>query len=189
MRAFVIALLACLTACTVQPPVGITYSAATDFTKYHTYSWRQAAAPKGMNPELYARLRTSIDRSLVAHKFTPADPAQFTIAFVLYSQDRVQVAGSGVYGGVYGYSDWTDPVPWHEAEDPSLTNIHRATLVILIHDQATDKLIWRGSVEKDVIPVDLTPKVVDQIVDAAVAQFPPDIRCTLTVARYSPCNF
>jgi hypothetical protein len=61
-------------------------------------------------------------------------------------------------------------------------------LVIFMFDTATKERIWRGMASTTVKPADFTEPVINKLVDAAVAQFPPDIRCTETAGRYEPCN-
>jgi hypothetical protein len=183
-------LLALLAACATIPPVDIQYDAAKNFTKYRSYSWINQTVPKEAYAPMYERLKASFDRSLLARGFSAADPGQFSIAIGLYARERVQHAGSGAFGGDYSYSDWGPSRSWSAVdEDLSNKEVRQAALIMIIRDTATNERIWEGIVRKEIIPGDLTQAQLDRIVDAIVAQFPPDIRCTQIAARYQPCSY
>jgi hypothetical protein len=189
MRALPVALLLCLAGCTLHPPVSIEYNAATDFTKFKSYSWVHETPPPRLSGPLNERLRASLNRSLTAHGYHAGDPGQFSVDMVLYAQERIQVAGSGAMGGDYISSDWAEPVLWSSIErSVHEQEVYRAILVIFMFDTTTKERIWRGIVSTTVKPADFTEPVINKLVDAAVAQFPPDIRCTETAGRYEPCN-
>lgn len=188
MRTLLIALLACLAGCTPVPPVDIQYSAATDFAKYRTFQWEPV--PEGMNTPLYHRIRAALEQSLVEHKFTRADPAQFSVSAAVFAQDKIRTAGSGPYGGEYGGSSWGPPSLWSALDHAGHENhVHKATLVILIYDAASHDIIWRGAVTKYLVPAAFTPEVLDEIIDAGLKQFPPNIHCDDTVQQFTPCRF
>lgn len=188
MRTLIISFLASLAGCTAISPVDIQYNPATNFGQYRTFQWEPV--PEGMNTLMYARIRASLDRALVEHKFARADPAQFSVSSAVFAQEKVQTAGAGKYGGEYGYSSWGPASLWSALDHEGHENhVHRATLVILIYDANSHDLIWRGAVTKDLVPAALTPQVLDQIVDAGLTQFPPNIRCDDTVQQFTPCRF
>ena len=189
MRTVCVALLACLAGCASYLPVSVEYNAATNFANYRSYGWLHEAAPPPMNPELYERLRTSLDRGLRARGYAPGDPSQFSIEMVLLARERMQVAGSGAHGGDFSYSDWGPTRLWSSLREENAAHLHQATLEVKIYDSATRELIWKGAVRKEIIPRDFAQPDIDQIVDAAMAQFPPDIRCTQIASRYEPCGY
>lgn len=190
MRNIWLAILPLLASCATVPPVDIQYDAATDFSKYHTYTWNNPSVPAGVYAPMYNRLKTSFDRSLVAHGLTPESQGQLLIGIGLYARERIQMAGSGAYGGSYSYSDWGESRRWAAAdEDLGNKEVRQATLILTIRDRETNEQIWSGNVTKTVIPGDLTQQELDRFVDAIVAQFPPDIRCTAIAARYQPCSY
>jgi Domain of unknown function (DUF4136) len=190
MRIACIALLMCLTAFAPRPPVKIQFDADTDFTVYKSYNWLHPSLPAGFSGELYVSLQTAMNRALTAKGFTPSESAQFAVELVLLGQDRVQIAGSGVAGGVYSYSDWGEPHLWSEIDKPEHVNhVHRATLVVHIYDAKTKELVWRGTVNRQFKTKDLTQARINDVVDAVVAQFPPDVRCQNIASLYEPCNY
>jgi hypothetical protein len=189
MRALPVALLVCVAGCALQPPVAIEYSSDTDFTQYKTYSWLNEKPPRSVNGPLYEQLRASLERSLSAHGYHSADSAQFSVEVRLLAQERIQVAGSGAFGGDYISSDWDEPVLWSSVAGPGHEqHVHQAVLVVIVFDRRNGQRIWRGVVRTPIKVADFGEPVIDRLTKAVVAQFPPDIRCTETAGRYEPCN-
>src|SRR4051812_49119054 len=108
MRALPLAATLLLAACAYGPQVRTDFDPAANFHQYRTYSWLEPAVPQGMNPLMFARVRSSIDRSLAARGFTPGNPGDFQVSFTIGERDRLQVYDYGpFYPGVgWGWGGW-----------------------------------------------------------------------------------
>jgi len=164
-----LAIAACLalSACADTPRINTDFDPATDFSRYHSYSWVYTAVPQNMDPVLFEKLRASIDRSLHAHGFTLGSPGDFAVAFTVGRRDRVEVSDFGSYGPFYGYG-WGPH--YHDIDVRQVTS---GSLVIDIYDTQTHKPIWHGIATQDVTPGKVDQAKIDSGVDAVLASFPP----------------
>ena len=167
-RHFAVAGALALAGCSSGPTVKTDFDPATNFSGYHNYNWIYTAAPQGMNPLLFERVRASIDRSLRAHSFSPGTPGDFAVAFTIGRRDSVQVTDFGPYAGFYR------PYAWGPGyRDIDVRQVTDGTLVIDIYDVATHKPIWHGIATQQVDPNKVDSTVIDTAVDAVLAGFPP----------------
>jgi hypothetical protein len=166
-----------LSSCETGPNVQTDFDRAADWTRYHTYTWIYQAAPRGMNPLAYERVRDGIDRQLQAQGFRPGDPGDFAVAFTIGKRDRVEVTDFGPYGPYYspgwrgGY--WGHSWSGWGGSNVDVRTITEGTLVIDFYDVQTRRPIWHGRATQDIGsgPVDQT--TIDQAIVAVLKEFPP----------------
>lgn len=163
-----------LAACETTPTIRSDFDPSVNFANYRTYSWVYAGAPQGINPLLYERVRTSIDRSLASRGYTQANPGQFAVAFTLGRRDRVEVNDYGPYGGFY--PGWGRAYRWGWApiyNQVDVRNVTDGTLAIDFYDTGTKRPIWHGSATQEVAPGSVNQTLIDRAVDEVLARFPP----------------
>lgn len=168
LRAAALGALLAIAGCTSSPTIKTDYDQTADFSRYHSYAWVYTAPPQGMNPLLFERVRASIDRSLAARGFTPAQPGDFAVAFTLGRRDSVQVTDFGPYGPYYRGWGWG---PAYRNVD--VRNITDGTLVIDIYDVSSRKPIWHGVATQEIQPDHIESASVDAAIDSVLARFPP----------------
>jgi hypothetical protein len=170
-RFFLIGLVAVAAGCSTSPRVETDHDPAADFSRYQTYTWAYSAAPRGMNPLLYERVRGSIDRSLAARGFTQQSAGDFAVAFTLGARDKVEVTDFGPYAPFYPGYGWG----WGGMGGMNRVDVNQyteGTLTIDVYDAATKKPVWHGVATQNVSG---TPdqESIDTAVDSVLARFPP----------------
>lgn len=171
-----------LGACTMPLSPTVDHDPATDFARLRTFGWitpepaaqARAKAPVLVNPLFEQRLRSGIERSLTARGFMPGEPPDFTVGYTVVTRDRLRVTNWGRHSWPYpgwgrGWDrDWPD---W--GNDVSVSTYLERTVAIDIFDGPTGRPIWHGRIGTSVDPVDPDGAVIDPIVDAILARFPP----------------
>lgn len=157
-----------LGACATTPTVNFDSDPAANFVSYHSYSWAFRAAPNGMNPLLFERVKASIDRTLAARGYTQSDTGDFAVAFTLGRRDRVEVDDFGAYGPYY--ARWGG---WGGYRNVDVRNVTDGTLVIDVYDTASKKPVWHGTATQEVTSAKVDDAKIDAAVAAVLANFPP----------------
>jgi len=135
--------------------VDFNFDPSIDFGKYHTYSWVPRAAPEGLNPADYERVRASIERVLTARGYRKAEGGgDFAVAFSGVPFARTEYSGS--YRGGWASS---------------------ASLSVDVYDAATKRPVWSGIIKKD-LSAGLTDSQLDKAVDLVLNRFPPSHGCS-----------
>jgi hypothetical protein len=168
-RAFLLAGLLLLGACTETPRVAFDSDPSVNFAAFRTYSWTYTAAPQGMNPLTYQRVRASIDSTLTSKGFTPADPGDFAVGFALGRRDSVEVTDFGAYGP--GFRRWG---AWGNNVD--VRNVTDGTLSIDIFDTGTKQAVWHGVATQRITGDNVSQSTIDNAVQGVLANFPPPAR-------------
>lgn len=170
-RSFLIALtLASVAGCSSTPQIDTDYDPAANFSGYRSYSWAYSAAPAGMNPLVYERVRASIDRSLAARGFSQGSPGDFAVAFTIGARDKVQVTDFGPYAPFYGAYRWGWGGGFHQVDVSQYTE---GTLAVDVYDVGTRKPVWHGTATQNVTPGRVDQAQIDTAVDSVLAKFPP----------------
>lgn len=167
-----------LGACASIPDVYTDHDPAVDFSRYHTYSWRQK--PEGGTALHMQRIVTRIDQQLMAKgwQLVPADGDVAIAAHVASRQEhRLDTFyDAPMWGGWgwYGPYSWWGPDPYMRSR---VTSYNVGTLVVDMFDAKSKRAIWSATAE-DVIPD--TPSEINADIDNAVAKmfldFPPGPR-------------
>jgi hypothetical protein len=175
MRKLIVLAALALTACETVPTIRSDFDPSVNFSKYRTYSWIYQAPPQGMNPLIYERVRSSIDRSLAARGFVPAQTGDFAVAFTLGRRDRVEVRDFGSYGPYYPGWGWNYRWGWAPAyRQVDVRNVTDGTLAIDFFDTGTQRPIWHGTATQQINPNRRPDQAaIDRAVDAVIARFPP----------------
>ena len=145
------------------------YDRTADFSKYKTFSMKEASKPK--NPVARRSAEYAIGMALEGHGLKQVDDGgDLSIFghFVVDQQVRFDTYGYGMVGW-NGYA-------WGGAGVTTATVIPYGTIVVDLVDAKTKNLVWRGVV-KDEISQDLYPeereKRAIEIAKKLFADFPP----------------
>jgi hypothetical protein len=162
--------LGALAACATGPLVKTDADPSADFSKYHSYVWIYQAAPQGMNPLVYERIHTAIDRQLAAQGFTQGQPGDFAVAFTVGKRDKTTISSYGPYSGYFGGFGYRGPYGWGSHYDTYQTT--EGSLVIDIYDVGAKKPIWHGLASQN-ISAPVNQEQINSAVAAVLAKFPP----------------
>ena len=161
-----------LSACETTPRVTTDFDPAADFSGYRTFEWASSTAPQGVNPLIFERVKSSVERSLAAKSFTRSNSPDFAVGITIGARDRVEATNWGPYfypgyGRAFGYG-WAHP--YSQVDIRTVTD---GSLAIDIFDARTKKPVWHGQAVKQITPNKVDQALIDQAVDAALADFPP----------------
>ncbi|WP_225207218.1 DUF4136 domain-containing protein [Novosphingobium huizhouense] len=176
-RRFALLLVFGLAACATTPRVATDYDPSANFAGYHTYAWARTETPRGQNPLVYERVRSSIDAALAAKGFARSATPDFAVDVTLGARDRVETTDLGAYGPYYpGYGagyrwGWAHAYPTTE-----IRTVTDGTMAIDIYDATTHRPVWHGSATKQIDGRVVDQALIDQAVTAALAKFPPQGR-------------
>ena len=179
MRALPLAATLLLAACAYGPQVRTDFDPAANFHQYRTYSWLEPAVPQGMNPLMFARVRSSIDRSLAARGFTPGNPGDFQVSFTIGERDRLQVYDYGPFypGAGWGWGGWGCcwGGGWWGApySNVDIDQYVERSVIIDVYDAATKRPVWHGVATNRAYSDNVNYVKIDEAVNAALANFPP----------------
>ena len=187
MRALPLALMLLLSACAYGPQIQTDFDPAANFAAYRTYQWVQPEVPRGMNPIMFRRVQASIDRSLAARGYAPAQPADFAISFTIGERDRTEVStyptyysgwshgwGWGGWGWGTGWGwggGWGGWWPYYPAVD--VYEVTERSIVVDIYDSRSRAAVWHGSATTDAYSDKVDYAKLDKSIDALLAAFPP----------------
>lgn len=171
-KAMAIAAALVLSACQTTPRVTTDYDPSANFSAYRTFEWANEAAPQGVNPLLFERVKASVERGLAAKSFTRSETPDFAVGITLGARDRVETTNWGPYyypgyGRPFRYG-WA--YPYSNVDVRTVTD---GTLTIDIFDVRTKKPVWHGRATKEITTSQIDQALIDQAVDAALANFPP----------------
>lgn len=161
-----------LTACATTPKVTTDYDPSATFSSYRTFEWANQSAPSGGNPLIFERVKGSVERALAAKSFTQSDTPDFAVGITIGARDRVETTNWGPYyypgyGRAFGYG-WAHP---YSAVD--VRTVTDGTVSIDIFDARTRKPVWHGRATKEITGTTVDQALIDQVVSAALASFPP----------------
>lgn len=174
MRVLAIVLSLMTVGCASTPEIRTDFDRSVNYSKFRSYSWIYNTVPAGMNPLMYNRVRSSIDRSLQARGFIPSQAGDFAVAFTIGARDRVQVTDFGPYAphypgyGLGGRVGW---VPAYRSVD--IRNVTEGTLAVDIFDATSRQPIWHAVASGEVTRKAVEQAQIDRTVDALIRQFPP----------------
>ena len=167
MRALVLAAALLVSACAYGPTVRTDFDPSANFQAYRTYSWVDTAVPQGMNPLMFARVRSSIDQALAARGYSNVSAGDFSIAFTIGDRDRIRVYEDPFYPG-WGWGGWGHPYSYVDVDQ----YVERS-VVIDIYDGRSRRPVWHGVGTHREYSDDVNYAKLDQAIVAALAKFPP----------------
>jgi len=152
------------------------------FDTYRSYAWISKepvlanVAEEGVrpiDPLLERRIRESIEDRLEAKGYRRVEDAQagdFAIAFSVGSREKIQITSTPAMGpGWYGrYGGW------YAASEVSARSYTEGTLAIDVFDVDSHQAVWHGWATKRVSDRMDREKLVDEVVGAILARFPPE---------------
>jgi len=170
-----------LAGCVGMLDVVTDYDTTFDFSRLRTYRWLPGKAAIPGRDERYGelldnRLRGAIERELASKGYSRADDKpDYVVTSCGALEDKIEVrvindyyAGQG-YGGYYARGGWTTP-------RADAYQYRLGTLIVDVIDAASNRLVWRGTVEGE---ADLykDPKKrearLNEAVQKVLARFPP----------------
>ena len=175
MKRFTVALLAfTLAGCATHPRVRTDHDPSVDFSRYHSYAWRQE--PAITNPLVKQRLVAAIDAELARKGWMRVDAGTAEIALVGNVASREKQSIETFYGSPH-WNDWSWQQEWSGVgvhPNTRITTYTVGTFVLDMFDTSTKQAVWRGSAEGSIPD---SPGKVNKAVASAVARmfqdFPP----------------
>jgi uncharacterized protein DUF4136 len=150
-----------------------THDAAVNFSSLHTYAWlRPPTLPREGSKSYGWRVREAVDRDLAAKGFAPATTGapDFLINYSVQTRRTYEARDIPA-----AHSETTD-FGRTGSGDAYRVESQEGTLVLMILDPSTKKLIWRAeantSLSRDLSPEKLTQRV-NNVVAKLLAGFPP----------------
>jgi len=173
---FLIACISMLASCT-GTRVSQDFDPAADFSDLHTYQWFEGERPKSGNvhvdnPLTDQRVRRAIERTLAAKGYEKIEegPSDFLVNFFITVDTKIESSGSSYRVGTYGRHGGVSV-----GTGDRIREYDEGTLVIDVLGPGGE-LAWRGTgsrrLTKQATP-EKTTQVVDEAVEAILAQFPP----------------
>lgn len=175
VRGVVIALmlsLGCMTSAAQK--VKTDFDKAVDFSRFHTYSWRQNPVFE-KNPELQEQfsvasdlIRSDVNQNLTKRGFSRVeDSPDFYITFFITAkgmQDVRTISTGGWYGwGNFWYPGWAEVV----------SRYMEGTLVLDFVDASTKQLAWRAYCQVEIHDMKTRHEKIEKAVKKALQKFPP----------------
>lgn len=169
-----------ITACS-SIPVSQDFEQGFDYSGLKTFSWRSNDDNSWGLPDnelVDRRIRNAIFNTLTARQFTleGENTSDFLVSYNLVVEQRV--TSSNLSGGVsMGRSTSGRSGSIGLSTGSQIRTYERGTLLIDIHDVASNKLVWRG-ISAQALP-DLTDPQrltahINATVEAILKQFPPE---------------
>lgn len=149
------------------------------FDSYRSFAWISeepgrlpgATETEDVDPLLARRIRETIERHLEARGFQKVDDpaaADFGVSFSVGRREKIQVySGPTVGGGYWGYGGW------YAGSSMSATSYTEGTLAIDVFDGESHLAVWHGWASKRIQQSADRAAVVDEVVGAILARFPP----------------
>ena len=149
------------------------------FDTYRSFAWLSeepgtlpgGAGTEGVDPLLARRIHESIESHLEARGYRKLDDlaaADFVVSFSLDRREKIQIQSTPTLGGgYYGYGGW------YAGSSVSATSYTEGTLAIDIFDGRSHLAVWHGWASKRVNQTTDRAALVDEVVSAILAKFPP----------------
>ena len=182
LNAFALVLVTSLLAACSGIPVTQDYAPAADFSTLKTYRWDAALLEKekdtqGNNPLLNSRIHSAIDRNLATMGYQLSANTQTDFTVSSQTQTRQRLTSDGASSSVsLGVGSFGSFGAIGLGTGSAVRDEDEATLIIDILSGQGNTLLWRGTSTRYVYahktPEELT-NIINQHVDAILAQFPP----------------
>jgi hypothetical protein len=139
------------------PKISTDAAQGVNFASYKSFAWVSTAAPSGMNPVAFDRMRTNIESALAGKGYQKAagDTGDISLILTVGAQDKTQINSFGRFGlqtDVYQYTE--------------------GTLSLDAFDTMTKKPIWHGQATETVNPGKTNNKAIDDGIAKLMAKFP-----------------
>ena len=149
------------------------------FESYRSFAWLSeeagtlagGARSEDADPLLARRIRESIERHLAARGYRKLDDpaaADFVVSFSVGRREKVQIQSTPtLYGGYYGYGGW------YAGSGIAATSYTEGILAVDVFDGRSHLAVWHGWASKRVNEATDRAALVDEVVGAILAKFPP----------------
>lgn len=184
MKRLPLLLILLLAACS-YPRVAVDYDPATEFGRFHTWTWAPDAPGSveaeqrsaQVSPFTRDRARAAVEAVLLRKGFMrAADRADFAVA-IHFSSARRFAADPAYYGWSWSWGYGWGPGWYGHWGYPGVYSYRELPLTVDVYEAApSGKLVWWG-VAKGTMDDDLRPEeqseLIAELVDAVLARFPP----------------
>jgi hypothetical protein len=149
------------------------------FDHYRTFAWltpegeMAEATSSQADPLLLRRIREAIERDLVAKGYRRVDDradADFVVGFSIASKEKLQPR-SQVSVGI---GSWGRHGGWAVSAPVAAESQSEGTLSIDVFDGRSQQPVWHGSASKPISPSTDREVLVNDVVGAILAEFPPE---------------
>lgn len=148
------------------------------FDAYRTFAWigdepgtlGSGSGGEGADPLLARRIREAIEAQLASRGYRKVeDPAEadFVVSFDMGKQEKLRIQSTPTPGPAYGYGGW------YTDSGVSTTSYTEGTLNVDVFDGRSHQAVWHGWATTRINPNADRAALVDEVVGAILAKFPP----------------
>lgn len=128
----------------------------TDFTKYQTFTLANTAAPAGVNPVTFERIRMGVEQGMASKGYTKAEAnGDLAVIITVGAQDKTDVNTWGRFGLQVDVHQYTE-----------------GQLSIDVFDNKTRQPLWHGQETDDIDPGRVDGEKIDKHVGEVMARLP-----------------
>lgn len=161
-----------LTTFATAQKVNTDYDKSASFSNYHTYAWAEGGTPV-KNQLMDQRIRDNIDQQLTTkglQKVTEPDKADLLVIYEAAIGQQTQINTTGMGGWGYGWGRYGGG----GMSTTTVNNIPTGELVVLLGDNKTKKVVWRGTATDTLSDnPDKNTKKVQKATAKMFAKYPP----------------
>lgn len=169
-HAFPLLIVLLLTTFATAQKVNTDYDKSASFSNYHTYAWSDGTPVK--NQLMDQRIHDNIDQQLSAkglQKVTDPDKADLLVTYEAAIGQQTQINTTGMGGWGYGWGRYGGGMA-----TTTVNNIPTGQLVVLLGDNKTHKVVWRGTASDTLSDnPDKNTKKVQKATAKMFAKYPP----------------
>lgn len=177
-----------MSGCAARLNVVSDYDADSDFSSFKRYAWltpekKSDSDPLVDNDLMDQRMRKAVDVQLASRnmiKVKTGEAVDFFVSYRISTRERLdslQLHQPVIYPYYFGYPfGYPDSRHFHRGVDMSIRQYTAASFFIDMTDPVTERLVWRGSVQRP-LKARGTPQehtlYINETVGAIIDQFPP----------------
>jgi len=152
--------------------VTVDHDSSADFTKYHSYTWREGTAAG--NPLNQQRIVDAVNAALQAEGLTSAESGG-DLTVVTHVATDVELRITSDSFGYGGYRGWRGYGRGWGTTYSTVDQVPVGTLIVDLVDGASRQLVWRG-MASDTIPSnpDKVERLIQKRVEKMFRQYPPE---------------
>jgi hypothetical protein len=137
------------------PQVSSDTTPGANFASYSTFAFVNPAAPAGMNPVAYERIRMGVEQGLIGKGYSKAAEGDLSVIITIGARDRADIQTWGAFGRQVDVRQYTE-----------------GQLSVDVFDTRTKQPLWHGQATETVNPKKLDPAKVEKAVGEVMARFP-----------------
>ncbi|MBX6363001.1 MAG: DUF4136 domain-containing protein [Gemmatimonadetes bacterium] len=156
-----------LAGCAHEPATQVMVNPSIDFSRYHTYSWREGTPPPSKLTDM--RIMASVEKQLADRGLRRVDHGgDLAVTYHLSTEKRLDITTYDYVNGPYWNYYWGPG-----GTQTVVKEVREGTLVVDLIDRKRNELVWRG-IGMDRLPDNPrhVAKRVDDVTEQMFDQFP-----------------